>query len=1393
MMTNPNAQFYTEWDDQNLSPQENAFAHNLAIDLAEKLRIDGVTLDHMSDEQLAQFRAQAYDPYVMQFIWNQFADSIDENTAKLIANSAFDRAVELKALQALERETENQHFQARANNANRDRMVRVMPGPVLNPQPGKDLASGSIQRAAKGFWHKLTRATSLFSSDGYDLKTKEELRKQGKGQSFDSKVRDAQTDIVNNVEQKVALGETVRLLEISISELEGKIEGKSKQIDKLNDQFKNIKAAVREADIFLDDFRYSLRIEQLEKDYQSGTTADKVAGKVISNATFALFKRKGSEKYAKAYALQTEIEGQIMALEAKMKELLNVDLADSPVAENKNAQGKFNPDSITLREFQERQDNLVVRLEGLKARVESGIDHLKSEKARLTERVSSEKMQKLSNQADLKKIRKFEKNWYKLEGAEMERLFWYQFGNQITLIRDWQSALPKVNRMGRTVYQAQITAIFRQYITLREEVKKFEEVQEIVGMQALLDRELGTMKYNGSLISPQIQVAQENLARVRQALDIRKKYRDINGVEPLTGSIPGPAPTNAVPANTANTVPSNATITTPPAPVTAQGVVQPNAAPASQVNVAANVPSQPQVVGAAAPQIAPVQQVSIDQTAQATQVSVQGAVQPAIDPTKWVQLDLDFNKPQISVVGAVQPELQLTTTSAVSNAAPVVVTAQTAVTPEVTPAPTAAPEQIQPKEELISSVQLDELDKSVEIVRPAETLLVGDLNGSLKVLHDSLIAMKALEVEQNGTWKWTAGNRKVVLLGDILADRTAEGLKILDKVKTLREQAAKQGGDIKIIFGNHEDYAVSFLTERRIGGTGEDKDSIGSLSNAANPQLENSVMKFNWQGLGILEFIANYTNYGRGFNADIQALREQIEKDISNKDWTNLSNLPAEARAFMQNTESGQKLIDEMCQMKLVELDGDTLIIHTEPTNAILADLVDGDDLAGNIKRANETLQQSLRVLLGGTGLVPATGNFTLLMETFASADNRGFANAMGLPKNRENLNKLSAMGVKRIVHGHTPSNDAVRTYKAEQIEITNLDFGAGRPESVAGSLPVAVLGKRNQTAIGKDDVAKIESFDQNKQDTINEVGEWLNLAMPLLENEHDVWAIQIAETLNLKSPEEVKAKLTMEMAEFLQKMWNAVTDKPASPALSVLGKMINFYNEWIVVDKRPLSEKLAEIAAMGVPFGQAIIDGWRQKYGQKPQTTGEVLQATADAAANVVKEASQPAPEEKAAEEPKEAEQPKELTGITEEELAKLSSDELEKRALANISEVSGIRADAPQNMVKLVMDNAKLSAPKRYLNYINSLLLYPDVLALLFTFKYKGQKILKPGKIKTIDFAVKMNDVASSQVAIVLGQPDVLAKIKDFLKDKNEADIAKIFAPIRSMQTWFSTFVKK
>ena len=83
--------------------------------------------------------------------------------------------------------------------------------------------------------------------------------------------------------------------------------------------------------------------------------------------------------------------------------------------------------------------------------------------------------------------------------------------------------------------------------------------------------------------------------------------------------------------------------------------------------------------------------------------------------------------------------------------------------------------------------------------QPARIVAVGDLHGDFKAWTD--IARAAGIVDQRG--RWAGGKTVFVQMGDIV-DRGPDSLKIIRNLIALQREAARKGGKVVIVLGNHE-------------------------------------------------------------------------------------------------------------------------------------------------------------------------------------------------------------------------------------------------------------------------------------------------------------------------------------------------------------------------------------------------------------------------------------------------------------------------------------------------------------------------------------------------------------------------------------------------------------
>lgn len=98
--------------------------------------------------------------------------------------------------------------------------------------------------------------------------------------------------------------------------------------------------------------------------------------------------------------------------------------------------------------------------------------------------------------------------------------------------------------------------------------------------------------------------------------------------------------------------------------------------------------------------------------------------------------------------------------------------------------------------------------------QPARIVAVGDLHGDFKAWTD--ISRAASLVDKKG--RWAGGKTVLVQLGDI-ADRGPDSLKIIRNLMQLQREAARKGGKVVVVLGNHE--AMMVLDDTRYTTPGE--------------------------------------------------------------------------------------------------------------------------------------------------------------------------------------------------------------------------------------------------------------------------------------------------------------------------------------------------------------------------------------------------------------------------------------------------------------------------------------------------------------------------------------------------------------------------------------------
>jgi hypothetical protein len=282
-----------------------------------------------------------------------------------------------------------------------------------------------------------------------------------------------------------------------------------------------------------------------------------------------------------------------------------------------------------------------------------------------------------------------------------------------------------------------------------------------------------------------------------------------------------------------------------------------------------------------------------------------------------------------------------------------------------------------------------------EVQRNTDVLAVGDLHGNFGVYRTNLESLGAV----NRDGDWTGGNKKIVFHGDILADRNTQGTDILEDIARLREQAKKEGGDIIVLAGNHDDWALAYL-----GNTKASMDNSPTTLAILN----------NDQGKGIIEFSNKF------MNTDFQDVYDLFQSSISNKDIL----------TSMKKTTEGMRLLQQMTEFKIIEHIDDTLFMHTNASEKMM-DMI----LTHGVDTINNTYQEGLRDMLLNNK-APSKG-YKEITDIFLDTNTRDsdFVQNQG--------EALKDIGINRIIHGHTNENGKIITTGG--VEVHSVDYNVGK------------------------------------------------------------------------------------------------------------------------------------------------------------------------------------------------------------------------------------------------------------------------------------------------------------------------------------------------------------
>lgn len=299
------------------------------------------------------------------------------------------------------------------------------------------------------------------------------------------------------------------------------------------------------------------------------------------------------------------------------------------------------------------------------------------------------------------------------------------------------------------------------------------------------------------------------------------------------------------------------------------------------------------------------------------------------------------------------------------------------------------------------------------IKRESDIIIIGDLHGSIEGFFENLKSVDILDKYYN----WQSGNKKLVFLGDILGDRNDQGIEILLQIKKLKQQAQKVNGDIIILAGNHDDFAIAYLLNENIAKGNNIKQYI---------QLNTIDIKSFFKLFPAVYRDKNPENNLYLTNPFCAYTRKYLLK-------------------LMKKSQIGKIVLDMICNFQLIEYIDDTLLVHTDFTKQ-MASLI----LQYSPEEINSIYQQGLKEAFFENKQFSEVTNaqlFNIIRNEFLYTGNRyynklnmQFSDNIITTKQAKNFKKY---GINQIIHGHSNNSEDLRVFDIESLKIISIDYNA--------------------------------------------------------------------------------------------------------------------------------------------------------------------------------------------------------------------------------------------------------------------------------------------------------------------------------------------------------------
>lgn len=271
-------------------------------------------------------------------------------------------------------------------------------------------------------------------------------------------------------------------------------------------------------------------------------------------------------------------------------------------------------------------------------------------------------------------------------------------------------------------------------------------------------------------------------------------------------------------------------------------------------------------------------------------------------------------------------------------------------------------------------------------------------------------------VDTSGTW--IREGDSLTLLGDILADRNEHGLEIVNRIASLRSQIEATGGELNVVAGNHDIFALEYL-----GG------HAGSVDQ---------------QRAGYRELFR--LAKGREPADDVELMKLPRREDFIE---------------ILQSKKEGKPLLDFFTSLDpfhVVEHEGgnNTLLLHAPPREEVLAKL-----LSSSAADLSRVFQESIRAYLANEAgpLFP-----TVLSDEFKAFQ---WGNWYECPNESDPLwtELHKQRGIWRVICGHRKSDQVVRCFGPIEAVALDRNFGMfpriSHPDCWNGAVSGGTLDKK--------------------------------------------------------------------------------------------------------------------------------------------------------------------------------------------------------------------------------------------------------------------------------------------------------------------------------------------